>query len=113
VARALDAVKAEAIAVLDLADISPVAEVFLLANGSNARHVQALADETEETLRARQIRPLRREGVEQGWWIVLDYGPLVVHLFQEDARGYYDLEMLWGDAKRLRWRAPSKKAASA
>lgn len=107
-ARALDAMKAEDVTVLDVGAVSPIAEIFVLATGSNARHVKALAEEVVHGLRALGIRPASVDGAEQGYWAVADYGPLVVHLFQPKAREYYDLEMLWGDGKKVRWKAPAK-----
>lgn len=111
VARALDALRGEEILVLDVGAVSPIAEIFVLATGSNPRHVKALADETVRSLRALDIRAASVDGAEQGYWAVVDYGPLVVHLFQPKARQYYDLEMLWGDGKKVRWKAPAKAKA--
>jgi ribosome-associated protein len=112
VARALDALKAEDIVVLDVDAVSTVTEVFLLASASNPRHVRALAEQAEKTMREEiGVRPAGREGIEEGRWAVLDYGPLVVHLFQPSARKYYDLEVLWGDGAKIRWKPPAAKAA--
>jgi len=111
VARALDALRAEDVMVLDVGEVSPIAEIFVLATGSNPRHVKALADETTRSLKLLSIRPDSVDGAEQGYWAVVDYGPLVVHLFQPQARLYYDLEMLWGDGKKVRWKAPAKAKA--
>jgi ribosome-associated protein len=109
VARALDALKAEEIVILDVGAISTVADVFLLASASNPRHVRALVEEAERTMRESiGVRPAGREGILEGRWAVIDYGPLVIHLFQPASRKYYDLEMLWGDAKKVRWKAPKK-----
>lgn len=112
-ARALDAMKAEKVVVLDVAEVSPIAEIFLIASGDNPRHVRALAQEAVRALSAEGIRPHSTDGLEQGIWAVLDYGPLVVHVFRPESREFYDLEMLWGDGKRVRWQAPKAKAAKA
>lgn len=112
VARALDAVKAEDVVVLDVGAISPITEYFVLATGSNPRHVKAMAEESVAALKQLDIRPASVDGAEQGFWAVVDYGPVVVHLFQPRAREFYDLEMLWGDGKKVRWKAPAKRAAS-
>jgi ribosome-associated protein len=105
--------RAEDVVVLDVGEICPIAEVFVFASGSGARHVKALADEAVRVLKEAGIPPNATDGVEQGYWAVVDYGPLVVHVFQPQAREYYDLEMLWGDGKKVRWRAPARKAATA
>jgi ribosome-associated protein len=90
--------------------ISPLAEYFVLATGTGARHVTALARETVAALKARGVRPDAEDGLSQGTWAVLDYGPVVVHCFQRAAREFYDLEMLWGDAGKVRWKAPARRA---
>jgi ribosome-associated protein len=113
VARALDAMKAEDVLVLDVGEVSPITEVFVLATGSNARHVKALAEEAVAALKGLGARPVSVDGAEQGFWAVVDVGPVVIHLFQPRAREFYDLEMLWGDGKKIRWKAPARKAAKA
>ncbi|MBT8214697.1 MAG: ribosome silencing factor, partial [Acidimicrobiia bacterium] len=76
--------------------------VFLLGTGNTARQVRALTESVEEFLREKgERRPLRREGTEDMRWVVLDYGDLVVHLFEQETRAYYDLERLWADAPRI------------
>ena len=112
VARALDATRGEDIVVLEVGELSPLSECFVLATGTNPRHVTALAEEAERSLKALDIRPSGREGVAQGYWAVLDYGPLLVHVFDPKARAFYDLDMLWGDGKKVRWRAPKPKSAA-
>jgi len=105
--------KAEAVLILDVGEVSPITEYFLLATGDNARQVKALAQEAVRALAAEGIRPSSTDGFDQGTWAVVDYGPLVVHVFQPQAREFYDLEMLWGDGKKVRWMAPARKAAGA
>lgn len=78
-----------------------VTDLFLIATGTSNRHVKTLVDEVEEKLRGNGRKPLRREGVEYGRWVLLDYGDLVIHLFDEETRAYYDLERLWADAPRV------------
>jgi ribosome-associated protein len=101
--------KGEEILVLDVGEVSPITEFFVLATGSNARHVKALAEEAVRALKAMEIRPAAVDGAEQGTWAVVDYGPLVVHVFRAEARAFYDLEMLWGDGKKVRWKAPAPR----
>jgi len=76
-------------------------DVFIIASGTSRRHVITLAEETEMQLKVQDRRPLRREGMDDGSWVLLDYGDVVVHVFDEETRAYYDLERLWADAPRL------------
>jgi ribosome-associated protein len=101
--------KGEAIEVLDVGEISPITEFFVLATGTGARHVKALAEETVHVLKEMGIRPDSMDGAQEGKWAVVDYGPVVVHVFQATTREFYDLEMLWGDGKKVRWAAPAKR----
>ena len=104
--------KAEDVVVLDVSEVCAIAEHFVLATGGNARHVRAMAQEVIRQFKGEGILPLAREGLEEGTWAVVDYGPLLVHVFQGAAREFYDLEMLWGDGKKVRWRAPVRKKAA-
>jgi ribosome-associated protein len=89
--------KARDLVVLDMRQVTLVADYFLLCTGGSRLHVQAIADSVEERLgRARG-----REGYAEGRWVCLDYGALVVHVFTDEARAYYDLDRLWGDAPRV------------
>jgi len=87
--------------VLDLREVSLIADYFILATGNSRPHVQALAGYLEEFLDEQGVKLLRREGFQDARWILLDYGSVIVHLFQEETRQFYDLERLWGDAKKL------------
>ncbi len=78
-----------------------ITDLFVIASGSTRRQVQALTDAVEEALRGMDRKPLRREGQEDAQWVLLDYGDIVVHVFDNPTRAYYDLERLWGDAPRL------------
>ena len=101
VAAAIEAKKGLETAVLDVSALIVVTDVFVIASGTSRRHVLTLAEEVEERLKALDRRPLRREGLEDATWVLLDYGDVVVHLFAEETRRYYDLERLWSDAPRL------------
>ena len=105
--------KAEQVVVLDVAEVSPITEYFVLATGDNPRHVKALAQEAVRALKEDDIRPVASDGLEEGRWAVVDYGPLMIHVFQREAREFYDLEMLWGDGKKVRWKVPAPRAAGA
>jgi ribosome-associated protein len=90
--------KAVDLKVLHLREISDFTDYFVLCSGTSERQVQAIADAVEERLRAEGVRPLHVEGYNRGQWVLLDYGDLVVHIFQEEIRRFYALERLWGDA---------------
>lgn len=88
-----------------------VTDVFVIATGTSRRHVKSLVDEVEEELKeSLNRRPLRREGVEHAHWVLLDYGDMVVHVFDVETRSYYDLERLWGDAPRLEFEPAAAEA---
>jgi ribosome-associated protein len=94
--------KAFDLVALDLRGIADFADFFIVAGGANTRQVQAIADEINEQLK-KQLRTkvLRTEGYNTGEWILLDYGDFIVHVFEEKAREFYDLERLWRDAKKV------------
>lgn len=102
-ADALYGKKALDIALLDVGDLLQITEVFVVATGTSRRHVLTLGEEVAEKLREHDRKPLRVEGGEQGEWVLLDFGDIVVHVFQEHARAFYDLERLWADAPRIAW----------
>ena len=87
---------------LDLREIASFTEFFVIASGTNQRQVQAIADEISEQLKKQhRRRPVRIEGYNGAEWILLDYGDFIIHLFDKDARDFYDLERLWRDARRV------------
>ena len=90
--------KAADVKVLHLGEVSDFTDYFLICSGTNERQVQAIADRVEERLREERVRPLHVEGYNRGQWVLLDYGDLVVHVFQDQTRGFYALERLWSDA---------------
>lgn len=83
-----------------LAGLTPLADYFLILSGRSARHVKAVAEFILEESRPLKIRPLSSEGIAQGNWALLDYGDVIVHVFQEPVREFYDLEGLWAEAPR-------------
>ena len=94
--------KAEDLAVLELGKHSGAfTDYFVICSGTNPRQIQAIADAVEEHLERAGLAPLHVEGYQQGEWVLLDYVDLVVHIFSEKARRFYDLERLWRSAKRL------------
>ncbi len=107
-AAAIDSKKGLDITLLDVSDLLVITDVFVIASGTSRRHVLTLVEETELQLKAMERRPLRKEGLDGAQWVLLDYGDVVVHVFDEDTRDYYDLERLWGNAPRLEFEpAPS------
>lgn len=98
---ALEDKKGEDIRVIDISEISVLADFFVIASGSNRNQLQAMSDEVEERL-GRQGYPLKQiEGYEDAYWILLDFGDVIVHLFDEENRSFYDLERIWRDGKRI------------
>ena len=93
--------KARQPCLLDVGDLTSYTTYLLIVTGTSDRHLRALADHIIEQLKAQKIKPLGIEGYGTGQWVLLDYGEVIVHLFQEAAREYYDLEGLWNDAKIL------------
>lgn len=83
---------------IDLHEVSSVADYFLIMSGSNKPQLKAISDNIEEKLAEQGLHPLRIEGYREAEWILLDYGSLVVHIFVDEQRDYYNLERLWGDA---------------
>jgi ribosome-associated protein len=88
------------VVLLDVSALLVITDIFVIASGTSRRHVLTLADEVEERLSSLGRKPLRREGLEHATWVLLDYGDVVVHVFDEPTRRYYDLERLWVDAPR-------------
>jgi ribosome-associated protein len=100
--RSADEKKAVNMVALDLREIASFTEFFFIATGMNQRQVQAIADEISEQLKKKlHRRPVRIEGYNSAAWVLLDYGDFIVHLFDKEARDFYDLERLWRDAKRV------------
>lgn len=87
------------VAMLDMSELMPVTDMFLVATGTSSRHVKTLAGEIELQLKDRlDYHPVRREGLDAARWVLLDYGDIVIHIFDEETRAYYNLERLWADA---------------
>ena len=95
---AADDRKAVDLKVLRLQEVTDFTDYFLLCSGTSERQVQAIADAVQERLREARVRPLHVEGYNRAQWVLIDYGDLVVHIFQEEPRRFYSLERLWGDA---------------
>jgi ribosome-associated protein len=83
---------------LDLREIASFTEFFIICSGANQRQVQAISEQLKKELNS---RPVRIEGYRAAEWILMDYGDFIVHIFEKDARDFYDLQRLWRDAKRV------------
>ena len=102
-ARMLADTRCHNVAVLDVSGVSPVTDFFVLATGTSPRQMKSASDAVEEMGEPLGFRALSRVGDDSGNWILLDCVDVVVHVFSQDARLYYDLDGLWGDAKRVTW----------
>lgn len=87
---------------LEVGRISIIADYFMIGTGTSAVQVHAICDHLTENLKKAGYQALRIEGYREGWWIVLDYGALVIHLFQQEARDFYNLERLWSESPLVR-----------
>ena len=103
-ARAASSKLARDIVVLDVARVLGLTDAFVITSGTNPRQVRTICDEIEHQLKsAGRGSPLFTEGLDDARWALLDYGDFVVHVFLDEARVFYDLERLWGDAPRWSW----------
>jgi ribosome-associated protein len=100
-ARTLLAYKGQDLLVLDVKSLSSLGDYFLICSGGSKRHVQALAQHLQATLKQVGLKPLGLEGADEGHWVLLDYIDVVIHLFIKPLREFYDLEGLWVEAHRL------------
>ena len=98
-AKGAEEKKAFDVVVLDLQGITIISDYFVICGGNSNTQVQAIADAIEDKLEEAKLPILRREGLREGKWILLDYGSIVIHVFQSEEREFYSLERLWGDAK--------------
>jgi ribosome-associated protein len=102
-ARAAADSKAREVVVLDMRGVTPIFDFLVLTTGASRRQMHAIAEEVDDAMRAVGDRRLGIEGYEASLWIVQDYGDVVVHVFDPEAREYYALEDLWADAKKVDW----------
>ena len=101
IAKAAVDLKAENVVALDVRDVTSFADVFILATGGSDRHVRAIADAVKGVVEELGEPPLGIEGYDEGRWLLLDLGDVIVHVFQSEVRAHYDLERLWSEAPRL------------
>ena len=103
-ARAADDKKAENTLVLEVGDVLQITDYFVIASAGNRRLVKAVVDAVEEAVRDQLGRsPIRSEGMSEQQWVLLDYGDVVVHIFAEEIRMYYEIERLYRDVPKIEW----------
>lgn len=99
--------KARDIVLLEISDISPLCDYFLICSGNSSTQVQAIAENIKDKLKEVEEMPLRIEGLKDAHWVLMDYGTLVIHVFQDEDREFYNLERLWGDARVIETHNPT------
>lgn len=99
--RALEDKKAVDIHVLDIREISILADYFIIASGENKNQIQAMIDNVQEELAKHDCHPRQIEGYDTAGWILMDYGDFIVHVFSTEDRLFYDLERIWRDGRRI------------
>lgn len=95
--EALSDKKAEDLKIIDISDVTVIADYFIIASGTNFNQVQAMADNVEETLGKAGFVPRQIEGYREASWILMDYNDIIVHIFTEENREFYDIERIWRD----------------
>jgi ribosome-associated protein len=110
--KAVSEKKAQDLVVLDVRGLTDIADVFIICSGQSNRQVNAIADAAVASLKKHKIKPLSLEGTREGHWVLLDYGHVIIHVFYEPIRKFFDLEGLWADAKRLTIPALKKMKSS-
>ena len=99
--RALEDKKAKDVKILKPAEHTILADYFVICNGSSSTHIKALVDEVDRQLSEAGEPPIRREGLRSDIWVLMDFGSVIVHIFTDEARKFYDLERLWSDAEAV------------
>lgn len=98
---ALKEKKAVDLKIIDIQELTTIATYFIICSGTSTTHIKSLADEVEFKLKEKGIMPFRREGYNSARWILMDYGDIVVHIFHEEDREFYNLERLWQDGRAI------------
>ena len=98
-ARALDEKKAKDVKILKTTEQTVLADYFVICNGSSSTHIKALVDEVDKQLSEAGEPPVRREGLRSDIWVLMDFGCVIVHMFTDEARKFYNLERLWSDSE--------------
>ncbi len=93
--------KAKDTVVIELKDLSSIADYFVICSGENRAQVKAIAEAIDDYFSGKKIFPIGKEGMDFARWVLLDYGDIVIHVFDDETRGYYNLEKFWMDAPRI------------
>ena len=101
IVRILDRRKADDIKLLHVTEKTILADYFVICNGTSSTHIKALVDEVDKQLSEAGEPPVRREGLRSDIWVLMDFGCVIVHVFTDEARKFYDLERLWADAENI------------
>jgi len=107
-AQCLEEKKAEDIIALDVSPLTPLADYFIIATGDTKRHIKACVEYVEEVFAKNHIEPDHCEGMSNLEWVLMDYGDVIIHIFSREARDYYALERLWGDAQQIDYKTCGK-----
>ena len=99
--QALEDKKAQNVKILKTAEQTVLADYFVICNGSSSTHIKALVDAVDKALSEAGEPPIRREGLRSDIWVLMDFGSVIVHIFTDEARRFYDLERLWSDAEAV------------
>ena len=99
--EALEDRKAEDVKVIDIREISPIADYFIIANATNQNQIQAMRDAADEALYKAGLTVKQVEGNQNSTWILMDYGDIIIHIFSKEDRLFYDLERVWRDGKEI------------
>ena len=109
-AEVCDEKKAKEIIVLDVRKITTISDYFIVCSTTNERQARAIADDLRVRMKELGKREMGVEGIEDARWVLQDFGDIVLHIFHESQREFYDIEGLWADAKQVRWKKSSKKS---
>lgn len=88
---------------LELTGLTAIADYFVICSADNTTQVKAIAGQIEESLKKLAFRPMRIEGLDHAHWVLMDYGDVIVHVFEQETRAFYELEKFWLDAPRIAW----------
>lgn len=100
-AKCMDDKKAEDIVVLDIRDLTAMADYFVICSVNSAPQMRAVYEEIDEKMSEKGLEPNGREGFDGAYWILMDYGDVIIHIFNKESREFYSIENLWADAQRM------------